>query len=153
MHTRLNIPNVASLFAGLLVSTCFALAGPTVARGQGLDDLFSRPADAVFEDSDEDSGRGPAAFSGRPEATGNVASPSDLRLTNSSGSDARRMPTAMELRQQRALAESRARIARLEASYWGFRPTLRPTWSSDPTTASHYPAVQTYYVPVYVLPR
>jgi hypothetical protein len=67
-------------------------------------------------------------------------SPSDMR---------RSAPTAMELRQERALYQMRQRIARLEAAAWmGYNP-LRPNWNSQPMMTSRYVPQRVIYVPVY----
>lgn len=68
-------------------------------------------------------------------------SPSDMR---------RSRPTAMELRQERALYQMRQRLARIEAAAWmGYSP-LRPNWSSQPMMTSTYVPQRVIYVPVYV---
>lgn len=171
-------PSLASLI-GVFVFSCGLCLGPAGAAGQGLDDLFghpgedlfSQPGEAIFAELEKDAERSSprVALRDRTEnrserfidepgsshlSDAAVRSASDLRLVDSPGSrPGAHHPTAMELRQARALAESQARMARLEAARWGLRPTLRPTWVSDPMTASRFSNVQTYVVPVYVHSR
>jgi len=175
MKTRLKSILNTPWLAGVVVLTCSSFLGVTSTQGQGLDDLFSRPGDAAFDEFPEDSqeesvavptgfenrrvpaaapSRGPNSAADLTTASRPVRSPSDLRLVDQSGSQPRNaLPSPMQLRQRRALAESRNRIARLEAEYWGLRPSLRPNWSANPTTSSRYPAVHTIYVPVYIRTR
>jgi hypothetical protein len=162
---------------------CCSLVLISTADAQGLDDLFTRPGDSRFafpadrvdenagnefgsdafrDDSEEPAGAqasGPRRPSSRVAVRDEdrdipVPSPSDLRLVDGQGSgSSQTVPTAMQLRQARAMAESRARFARLEAARWGLRPTLRPSWTSDPMTSSHFHSGLTYFVPVYVWPH
>lgn len=85
-----------------------------------------------------------------------VQSPSDLRLVDDNGSSSnRRQPKsmAMQIRQARALAQMKARIARLEAARWAGSPTLRPSWNPDPMTSSRYPVHNVARVPIYIRGR
>lgn len=163
-------PSLASLLSVSVFSLVLPLSSAST-MGQGLDDLFSQPGDAIFADFDESPEPSPVrvAMQSRPEnraehfavelpASQTVDAPlrsaSDLKLVDSPGSrPGAHRPTAMDLRQARALAESQARTARLEAARWGLRPTLRPTWASDSMAASQFSHRQTYIVPVYVLSR
>ncbi|MBB3209569.1 hypothetical protein FHS27_005409 [Rhodopirellula rubra] len=171
MNNRLYLVRPTQLWVGALVISCCSFSATAGVNAQGLDDLFARPADTQYEMSDEESSNdyaAPTGYLSRPSTipastrTGTtmrprsgdpvVPSPSDLRLENTSGSHMEPYkPTAMELRQARALEETRARIARLEAARWGLRPTLRPTWAADPMTSSRYPTGPRYVVPFYVL--
>ncbi len=183
MNLHLHSTRINHLFTGVLMSMCCSLTLLSMADAQGLDDLFTQPreirfafpndgvddeagnefgADAFREDSEEPAGfqatgprRPSRQITGREEDRDVPApSPSDLRLVDGEGSrSSQTVPTAMQLRQARAMAESRARFARLEAARWGLRPTLRPSWISDPMTASLFPSGPTYYVPVYVWSR
>ena len=70
-----------------------------------------------------------------------LTSPSDMR---------RSAPTAMELRQERALYQMRQRIERVEAAAWlGYSP-LRPNWSAQPMMSSSQTPQRVIYIPVYV---
>ncbi|TWT74409.1 malate synthase [Allorhodopirellula solitaria] len=162
-----------------LAATLLILTAGSTTSAQGIEELFGdsddtsliffqdpsgteeKPADPFYEDaSDErenfESLPAPSKSTQRSKSEsqrsgGDVHSPSDLRLTGQSGSQAeRRRAKAMQLRQARALAEMRSRMARLEAQRWGLRPSLRPSWPADPMTASRSPANITYIVPVYV---
>ena len=85
-----------------------------------------------------------------------IQSPSDLKLVDEAGSSSiRQQPRsmAMEIRQARALAQMKARIARLEAARWTGNPTLRPSWNPDPTTGSRYPVHNVARVPIYIRGR
>ncbi|MCM2375162.1 malate synthase [Aporhodopirellula aestuarii] len=171
MQKHLRLRRHAQLMVGAVVITCCSFSGASGVTAQGLDDLFARPVDAQYEIFGEDASDVEAERAGyrsRPATipassrsgassravSGDraVQSPSDLRLEHSSGSRIEsRALTAMEIRQARALEETRARIARLEAARWGLRPTLRPSWVSDPMTSSRYPNAHSYIVPIYVL--
>ena len=86
----------------------------------------------------------PAPFSPQPRLVDSVPSSSDLSSTK---------PTAMELRQARALYRQRQRLERLERNLWAGYEPLRPHWNSIPMMSSRYPARTTVVVPVYVYPR
>jgi len=169
----------ADLVAAVLIVGLVWIQAAAFASAQGLDDLFGRPTDARFEPRQTDEPRGGAdafgtadAFeattprsgpdvdriplSDRSLAMRPVASPSDLKLVDENSSSTSRDPmrmTAMELRQARALEQTRSRIARLEAARWAGSPTLRPSWNPNPTTASRYPSQNTMRVPVYIRSR
>lgn len=70
-----------------------------------------------------------------------ATSPSDVQSS---------MPTAAELRQQRALYQTRQRVARLEAAAWLGEAPLRPSWNSIPMMSSRYAPRRIVYVPLYV---
>lgn len=87
----------------------------------------------------------------RRPGNSDLRSPSDLRLTDRSGSQAAgQRSTAMQIRQARALAEMRSRNARLEAERWGLLPSLRPSWPSNLMMSGQSRANITYFVPVYI---
>lgn len=130
-----------------------AVAMTSTASAQSLDDLFSSPADRRVDE------RAPATI--RPEVNEGEAvdqrrpvmsprSSSDLKLEKVPGS-ATEPPRsmAMQLRQQRALMQSQARIARMEAARWSGTPVLRPSWNPDPYSALRYPNRNLISVPVY----
>lgn len=141
---------------GLLIVSMVATASS--ANAQSLDDLFSRPTDAQFQQAstgnmNPESNEAVAAPAQRVDTTG-PRSPSDLKLQKAPGSSiqpARSM--AMQIRQQRALMESRARLARLEAARWAGNPALRPSWNPDPYTSLRYPNRNLITVPVFVRSR
>lgn len=85
-----------------------------------------------------------------------IQSPSDLRLVddnNGSSNRGQAKSMAMEIRQARALAQMKARIARLEAARWSGSATLRPSWNPDPMTGSRYPSRNVARVPIYLRNR
>ncbi|MFG0254639.1 MAG: malate synthase [Rhodopirellula sp. JB053] len=178
MKKRFHLSKPTPFWVGAFVVTCCSLSTATAVQAQGLDDLFATPADNQYQFSDapvadqpaSDQYAEPTGYLSRPKAipastrtseapmpmndAHAAPSPSDLRLENTSGSHMiPRKPTAMELRQARALEETRARMARLEAARWGLRPTLRPAWAADPMTSSRYPSGGRYVVPFYMLVR
>ncbi len=157
----------------------FVLATASTAGAQDYDELFAQTDNETFAFFDQvgaadpmipaETDEEPAEFESLPApasvpssetaqsrqaARRAVESPSDLRLTDRSGSRAVQQPSkAMRIRQARALAEMRAITARLEAERWGLLPSLRPTWSAGLMTTSGSPADITYIVPVYVRDR
>lgn len=167
----------------LLVAGAIGMSGSVSASAQGLDDLFERPNDVGFNlPADEEplgsnnSLRGPAEDRMPPPRPPQqrrvdripdripasdmdsqpVASPSDMKLVDRRSGSGSRNPlemTAMEIRQARSLAETRARTARLEAARWSGSATLRPSWNPDPMTSSRFPAHHVMRVPVYVRRR
>ena len=146
-------------------------------NAQEFDELFERSTDSRFGFSAEDEPFG--ADDGRlnrttardsdsvepnrrstkspkltPRPSGSVRSPSDLKFVDQSGSiSERRHATAMQIRQARALQESRSRLARLEAARWAGAPALRPSWNPDPMTSSRYPNRRVVQVPIYIRGR
>ncbi|WP_404310808.1 hypothetical protein [Neorhodopirellula lusitana] len=86
-----------------------------------------------------------------PRSSETVRSPSDFKLIDRPGSESVR-PTMdpMEIRQARALEETRSRIARLEAARWSGAAALRPSWNPNPMTSSRYPTRRVLQVPVYI---
>lgn len=157
-----------------------SLAFASSVAAQGLDDLFERPMNSRVAFAGEDAAIGRASNELRrsgppnridriPESelnrgdrsfgnddqneTGPLRSPSDMNLVEDRGSytvEQRRKATAMEIRQARALEETRQRIARIEAARWSGNPTLRPSWNPDPTTSSRYSSTRIIRVPVYI---
>ncbi|WP_146576783.1 malate synthase [Neorhodopirellula pilleata] len=170
----------AILIPTLLLAGLVLIQTASTASAQGLDDLFERPTDARFETLPTEEPQGPAdefkpassfgegrlqssgpaveriPFSDRSLAMLPVSSPSDLKLVDEHNGSKSRDPlrmTAMELRQARALEETRSRIARLEAARWAGSPTLRPSWNPNPTTASRFSNRNIMQVPIYIRTR
>jgi len=164
----------ADLVPALLIGGLVWIQTGAFASAQGLDDLFEQPTDARFETRAQDeiggssdtlgaatppydrSAVGSIPLSDRSLAPRPVASSSDLKLVDEDSGSASRDPlrmTAMELRQARALEQTRSRIARLEAARWAGSPTLRPSWNPSPTTASRFPNRNYVRVPVYIRSR
>ncbi len=70
-----------------------------------------------------------------------LTSPSDMR---------RSAPTAMEIRQERALYQMNQRMLRIEANAWmGYSP-LRPNISGMASWTNYVPPHRVYYVPYYI---
>lgn len=163
----------------LFVATLVALSTGSIAGAEDYDELFAQTDDQSFAFFDQENGGGqsnlpdfddvaepqaapeslpaPARANdfthprSRRPGNGDLRSPSDLRLTDRSGSPAAgQRSTAMQIRQARALAEMRSRNARLEAERWGLLPSLRPSWPSNLMMSGQSRADITYFVPVYI---
>jgi hypothetical protein len=60
------------------------------------------------------------------------------------------MPSASEIRQQRALFQMQQRIQRLEAASWAGHHPLRPNATAIPMMTSRYPDRTVIYIPAYI---
>ncbi len=162
----------------LLVATLFVLTTGATAGAQDYDELFAQTDDQSFEFFDQVDENVSPDFGAADQKTeieslpvparatdsdtsrshrhvnGGLRNPSDLRLSGRSGSQSvHQQPTAMQIRQARALAEMRSRDARLEAERWGLLPSLRPSWPSNLMMNTRNSANITYIVPVYIRGR
>ncbi len=165
MNRRLITQQNISLF----IAALFVLTSGSIVSAQDYEELFAQTDDqsfGFFADEATDTAAEleslPApdrAVDRDPRPTSDAGnsslrSPSDLRLSDGSGSKVDRQPTrVMRLRQARARAEERYRIALLEAARWSLSTELRPTWSAGTMSNSYRRADVTYYVPVYVWGR